>query len=260
MKKVFDYPGYYEAAFSNRRLLKETRVLSRSIELFSGIPVKTVLEIGCGPAAHMVALTRAGYHYVGIDINRKMIQAAKEKARKTDCNAALLTRNMIDFTLEKKVDFAFILLGSLYCRNTDELISHFNSVGNALKAGGLYFLDWCVQFDRTMEHSESWEINKGDVRIHASYERKFVDLVEQVFLERIKLGVKNSGGSFKLEERMVRRAIYPQEFLLLIKQLDRFEFIGWWNNWHLEEPLGKALSGRKGSEIKRPIIVIRKKT
>jgi hypothetical protein len=52
----------------------------------------------------------------------------------------------------------------------------------------------------------------------------------------------------------MRRAIFPQEFMLAATKLHNFEFVGWWNDWNLQQPLGE---GR--GEIVRPITVLRRR-
>jgi ubiquinone/menaquinone biosynthesis C-methylase UbiE len=259
ISKVFDHPVYYEIAFSNRNIAREADVFQKFIKKFSKIPVNTVLEIGCGPAIHMPELMKRGYRYIGIDINENMIRAAQQKALESGSTADIYKKDMIDFSLGKKVDFAYILLGSLICWDTKQLISHFKSVAKAIKPGGLYFLDWCVQFDMTPTFFESWKINKNQIQINASYSRKFIDPVGQRFQEIIELNINDKGNSFTLKEKNIRRAIYPQEFILLMEKIGIFDFIGWWNNWDINSPLNEDMQQKKYSKIVRPVIVIRKK-
>ena len=94
---------------------------------------------------------------------------------------------MIDFRLDEPVDFAFILLGSLYTRNTTELLSHFDAVSRALKHGGLYLLDWCVQFALPTERTESWEMSRDDITVKTTYRVKPINPVEQTVEETITL-------------------------------------------------------------------------
>jgi SAM-dependent methyltransferase len=184
-KKIYDYPAYYEAAFSFRDIAHEVDVFERCIRLFSHIPVHRVLELGCGPAPHMVALVNRGYGYVGIDLNERMIDYARARADRVGLSPALFAANMVHFALNEPVDFAFVLLGSLYVANDTELSDHLKSVAEALNPSGIYFLDWRVQFDTSLEASDSWVNEKNGLRIETRYTRRSVDPVEKTFEEVI---------------------------------------------------------------------------
>ena len=144
--ELYNYPRYYELAFSYRDLKSEVDVLEECIRRYSRISVRRVLDIGCGPAPHLEELARRGYEYVGLDINDAMLDYARRKAEALGVAATFIKADMRNFSLEKPVDFAFTMLGSLYAKTTDDILSHLNSVARALNPGGLYFLDWCINF------------------------------------------------------------------------------------------------------------------
>ena len=76
--------------------------------------------------------------------------------------------------------------------------------------------------------------------------------VEQTIEEIITLVVVEHSRQITLREVTVRREVYPQEFLLLLAQRPEFEFIGWWNNWDVTQPLDGTQA------IQRPITVVRR--
>ncbi len=217
-----------------------------------------MLELACGPAPHMIELMSRGYAYLGLDLNQNMLDFSRAKADRAGLSPALIRGDMLRFTLEDRVDFAFVLLGSLAAGNTAELLEHLESVAETLKSGGIYLLDWCVQFDRLTEKSESWVFEENELRIETSCCQRWVDPVGQTFEEVIKMKVEDRGADLELEERITTRAIYPQEFLLLTEKTGCFEFIGWWNNWDLDEPMMEGTPRAEDSRIERPIILIRR--
>jgi len=87
---------------------------------------------------------------------------------------------MIDFTISDPVEFAFIMLGSLIVKGTDELKSHFDAMARALKPGGLYLLDWCVQYDPMLEADEgvSWLMESEGIKVKTTNKWTAVDRVE----------------------------------------------------------------------------------
>jgi SAM-dependent methyltransferase len=259
MKRIYDNPLYYEVAFSFRDISQEVDTMERCIKLFSLIPVRRMLELGCGPAPHIIELTGRGYEYLGIDLNPKMLDFAESKATRAGLSATLLNQDMVRFELEEQVDFAFVLLGSLFASNTAELISHFESTAAALRPGGIYLLDWCVQFDKMLEGSDSWVIERDNIRTETFCSTRYVDPVGQTMEEILRIEVDDQGNKLELEDKRMRRVIYPQEFKLLIEKKGCFEFIGWWNNWNLDDSILEGESYVSERKIERPITVIRRK-
>ena len=252
MNDVYENPKYYEIAFSYRDIAAEVDVLEQAIQQYSQIPVSTVLELGCGPAPHLVELARRGYQYIGLDLSPAMLKYAQNKTEASNTPARFELADMMDFRLAEQVDFAFILLGSLQARNTAELISHFDSVSRVLKSGGLFFLDWCVVFTPRTESVESWEMVSGRTKVKAAFQTTLVNPPEQIFEETLTLHVDDAGKRKVFRETTLARQMYPQEFLLFITTRKNFEFVGWWNNWDLTQPLGEI------QKVSRPIIILRR--
>lgn len=252
MNRIYDNPTYYEIAFSYRDIAAEVDVLEQVIERFSHIPVSTVLELGCGPAPHLTELARRGYQYIGLDLSRPMLEYAQSRAEAVKAGARFELADMTDFQIAQQVDFAFVLLGSLHARNTSELVSHFDCVSRVLRPGGLYFLDWCVSFATSNETSDAWDMSRGQVKVKTTIQTKLVDPVEQIIEETFTLEVEDGSSKRSLKESGLLRQIYPQEFLLFVAARQDFEFVGWWSNWDLAQPLEGA------QKISRPIVVLRR--
>ena len=257
--KIYDYPAYSEAPFAFRDIPHEVDVFEQCIRLFSRIAVHRVLELGCGPAPHMVDLMSREYEYIGLDLNERMLDYARSKASRAGISPALLNGNMVRFALERPVNFAFVLLGSLYVADDVELSGHLKSVATALNPGGIYLLDWCVLFDGSPESSDSWVNEKGGLRIETSYSRRRADSTGKTYEEVITMKVTDNGTVHELEERHIRLSIYPKDFTAAIERTRCFEFMGSWNNWNLDEPITDEMMARSGNpKIVRPITIIRR--
>ena len=161
---------------------------------------------------------------------------------------------MADFSMPTMFDFVFIMLGSLCLSNTAQLVTHFDSVARVLSKGGLYFLDWCIQYETPFEAEGgvSWEMERDGIHVKATIFWKSLSRVEQTFEEKLALEVDDHGKKLKIAGTDIKRAIYPQEFLLFTFGRADFEFLGWWNNWDLSQPLSEA------EKIDRPIALLRR--
>jgi SAM-dependent methyltransferase len=252
--ELYNHPKYYEIAFSFRDIPAEIDVFEECFRRFSQIPVKSVLELGCGNSPHMEELIKRGYRYSGLDLSRAMLNYSREKASRIKAEVNLIHGDMLDFSLEGKVDFVYILLGSLCAKNTPELIAHLDSVSRVLKKGGLYLLDWCIQYDPPwqVEGGSSWDMEQEGIKVKTTVSWKAINKAEQIFEETIVLEVDDHGKKLNITGRDIKRAIYPQEFLCFIANHKHFEFVGWWNNWNLQEPLEQA------EKIDRPIVLVRR--
>lgn len=257
VSRLYDNPLYYEIAFSFRDIAKEVDVFEECIRQYSQVPVKSILELACGQAPHLGEITKRGYRYTGIDISSKMLDFARKRILQ-NMKAELVEADILDFSLDRKFDFVFILLGSLYVRSSEDIDSHFDCVGRILRKGGLYFLDWCVEFDPVASKNteDTWVIEHDGIKVKTCVSYEPLSNVEQTFIETISLDVSDKGKRLVFEDKSVRRVIYPGEFLRIIEARKDFEFIGWWNNWDFEYPLRAWPSS---IPISRPITLIRRK-
>jgi SAM-dependent methyltransferase len=253
---LYDNPEYYDIAFSFRDVPAEVDVMEESMRRFGRRRVARVLEMGCGNCPHLGELVARGYDYFGIDNNAAMLNYARRKIAGLGLateKIRLIEGDMVDFALDVRIDFAFIMLGSLYITNTAELVSHFDAVGRTLQSGGLYFLDWCVDFDPHTDVSETWEAERNGVHLRVTCMTRRLNRVEQTYEEHVTLEVNDHAVAHTITDALVKRAIYPQEFLAFVARRPEFEFVGWWNDWDLEQPL------HGDRPVNRPIIILRRK-
>ncbi|MEZ5239675.1 MAG: methyltransferase domain-containing protein, partial [Microthrixaceae bacterium] len=69
-------PAYLRYAFT-RGTGQEVAFLTEVLALREGM---TVLDVGCGPGRHALALARAGISVIGVDISLRFIEVAMETA------------------------------------------------------------------------------------------------------------------------------------------------------------------------------------
>jgi SAM-dependent methyltransferase len=250
---VYSSPEYYEIAFSFRDSEHEVASLHAIAEQHSHVKVARVLELASGNAPHLPQVLARGWEYIGLDNSPAMLEYARAKAETCGGRAGFIQGELADFKLPAPVDLAFILVGSLYVESTAELNSHFDSVARALKPGGLYVLDRCIDFVPAADICETWEETRDGVTVEVDYRSNSLSRIDQTYEELLRLEVDDHGVEHTIHERSVKRAIYPQEFLLYMKQRPDFEFVGWWNDWDLDEPMEEAHEGY------RPVAAVRRK-
>jgi SAM-dependent methyltransferase len=250
---VYENPYYCDVSFGFRDIAKEVDFFEECIRKYSKVKVKRVLDIGCGPSPYMLELVKRGYAFTGLDISKPMLDYSLEKARKAGITIGVIHADMRKFRVKENFDFAFCMLGSLEVETNSEFLSHLDSVATCLSQGGLYLLDSGIQFDWTKLGGESWTVIKDRLIINVAWGMAPLNFVEQKVVEKITLEVIEGGKAKVLKTEKVGKLIFPQEFLELVNRNGKFEFLGWFNNFDLEQPLEKA------ERFNRPVTLLRKR-
>ena len=251
---LYDYPKYYEAAFSFRDYVAEVDFIEACAERYLDCPLSSVLEIGCGHAPHAGEFASRGIDYFGMDINPIMLEYARTKWIHLHNRFDLFEADMVKFDSPAKVDLAFVMLGSLYLNNLDEMTSHFESMAAAIRPGGLYFMDWCVQLTDPLTKYKQNEVHQvvDGIRITSRFDTRLINPIEQTYEEKWTILIDDHGTTRRLEMIEKNRAIFPQEFALFIGLQTKFKLIGIWPDWHL------GSTGPADPDSGRPIALLRR--
>ncbi len=250
---LYDYPHYYEAAFSFRDIASEAAVIEEALRRYSDIHVRTALELGCGTAPHAGELAASGRRYLGLDINHNMLDYARRRWSGVSPEPTFLHGDMTAFHLGHPVDFAFVLLGSLYAESPGELASHFDSVARALNPGGIYLLDGCVQFGDPLDFDGStYTLERDGIRVESHFALRLLDAETDLYEESWTVTVNDRGVEkvFHTVER--NRSLKAEAFLDLVAASRNFELVGWFDDWDLAAPLSVH------SKSTRPLVLLRR--
>jgi SAM-dependent methyltransferase len=240
--EVYKEPLYYEIAFSFINPKKQMELFEEFIEEFSEIRVKRFLDIGCGPGLQLREIAKRGCEAVGLDLSPPMLEYLEERAKEESIEIETVKANMGDFELEKRADFAFIMMGTIgYIRSNEEFLTHLNSVANSLNAGGLYLienflLDWA---NKGFFKPESWAIERDGIEVRTVYKFGLKDVLNQIITEEMRLEVDDRGKKLTFKRKDDRKLIFPQELLALVELNKKFEFLGWFERERLK-PLRKT--------------------
>ena len=242
--EIYDNPAYYEVAFSFFDVKKQVDAFELVIERFSKIKAKRFLDVACGPSLQLRELARRGNEAIGLDSSPQMLRYLSEKAKEEGLGIETVQADKCKFKLEERVDFAFIMMGSLVVGSNEQFINHLDSVASSLKRGGLYFIQNKI-VDWTKNAEQSWATRKDGVSVKMTYSLAYwKDPLNQTYTEKGVLEVDDQGEAKKFINEADLKFIFPQEFKALIRLQDRFEFLGWWegneSTWFLDKPLEEA--------------------
>lgn len=241
--KLYKHPLYYEIAFSFFDVKKQVDCFEKIIRDFSKVKVRRFLDVACGPSFQLRELARRGYACVGLDSSPEMLAYLREKAEEEGLKIETVQADMCDFDLEEKMDFAFIMMGSLAVESDAKLLSHLDSLTTCLKRGGLYFIQ-NKTVDWTGSGEQAWTMERNGIVVKTRWSTEWKDLVSQVYLEKTVVEVDDHGRKIKFEDSEELKFVFPQEFKTLVKMNGKFEFLGWWEGtesaWFFDKPLERS--------------------
>jgi SAM-dependent methyltransferase len=240
---IYEHPLYYEIAFSFFDVKEQIDAFEAIIKKFSKIKVKRFLDVACGPSLQLRELARRGYESVGLDLAPEMLTYLSDRAKEEHLRIETVQADMCAFRLGSRVDFAFVMMGSLVTDSDEKLLSHLNSVAGTLRSGGLYFIQ-NKNVDWTRSGEQKWTMEREGITVNTTFNTHWKDVVNQIYTEKLVLDVDDHGKSSRLESEEDLKFVFPQEFKTLIALNNKFEFLGWWegteSTWFLDKPLEKV--------------------
>lgn len=231
---IYNKPLYYEIAFSFIDAKKQVSLFEKFIKRYSKIKVKRVLDISCGTSLQLREMAKRGYKTVGLDMNPRMLEYLKQKAKEDGVDIETIKADMTEFKLKKRVDFTFIMMGSFTFKNNEDLLKHLDCVSNSINKGGLYLIE-NMELDWLNFKSQSWTMRRNGIKVKTTYKLKQNEAISQTSEENITLEVDDHGKKLKFIEKGIVKHVFPQEFLALIRLNNNFDFLGWFERTKLNE-------------------------
>jgi ubiquinone/menaquinone biosynthesis C-methylase UbiE len=112
------------------------------VELMGIKPGLKLLDIGCGPGRHSLALARRGAHMTGIDIVPRFVDIARRQAAKERLPAEFLVRDARELDFRGEFDGAICLCEGAFglAGSLDNHRKILRGIHRALKPGGWFVL------------------------------------------------------------------------------------------------------------------------
>ena len=131
----------YDTLFSAKDYAGEVSTLITIAKSRYPLPIKNILEIGCGTGNHTLELASTKNNILAIDIDPEMTAITREKTKKLK-NVSVKTSS-VEYIKEKK-KFELVLAAFnvvTYLPDTKALISFFKGVSQSLKKDGVLIFD-----------------------------------------------------------------------------------------------------------------------
>ncbi len=138
----YERPELYELAFAWRDYGQSIDFLSEASRLAGLASVKSMVELGCGPAQYAREFARRGIESFGVDLAPEMALYAQKIFDEESLPGYILEADMRDFNLEHPVDLTVCMMATFGLLLTnDDVVSHFRAVARNLPTGGMYIIE-----------------------------------------------------------------------------------------------------------------------
>ena len=133
--------GAYDALLADGDYLRRGKAIAKALKK-SPIPVRHVLDLGCGTGTIACYLAAEGYRVTATDLSEEMLTEAASKAMELERPPLFLCQSMPRLRLTEPVDAVVSTLDSLnYLTRPSDLRETFRRVGRYLRPGGLFLFD-----------------------------------------------------------------------------------------------------------------------
>ncbi len=227
--QIYTQAKYYEIAFSFIDPKSQVDLFERFIKKFSNVKVTAVLDVACGTALQLEEISRRGYETIGLDNSAQMLGYVREKFAQNGLKIETIKADMNHFTLKQKVDFAYIMMGSIiYTKNNTLFLSHLNAVADCLHTGGLYLIEnltinWA---DPKFWRPQKWTMKQDGIVVKTVYQMIPKDLVTQSVTQVLTIDVDDHGKKMTFVDKDDVKIISPEELKLLVEKSGKFDFLG----------------------------------
>ncbi|WFN36391.1 class I SAM-dependent methyltransferase [Methanomicrobium antiquum] len=119
-----------------------------------------ILDLGCGPGLYCEIFAEKGHSVTGVDISKRSIEYAKEKASDKGLDITYINKNYLDISFDEKFDLIMMIFCDIDVLIPDERDKLLDIVFKALKPGGIFIFD--TMNEKTAEimkdGEKSWEV------------------------------------------------------------------------------------------------------
>ena len=137
-----DYAQFYDSLYLDKKYDQEVKYLSTIFQKYVSIPIKSVLDLGCGTASHDIILAKSNFKVTGIDLSSNMLTIAQNKIDKEKVNISLHQGNIQTIRLKKKFDAVISMFNVIGYQITNESLNNaFATVNYHLNPKGLFIFD-----------------------------------------------------------------------------------------------------------------------
>lgn len=223
MSDVFGavYAGTYDTLYQDKDYGAECDLLEAIFSKYASIPVKAILDLGCGTGNHALPLARRGYQVVGVDRSTGMLEAAEAKVKGLDLPVSFYRSDLRSFDLPQTFDAVLLMFAVLgYQVENEDVLSALRTAREHTIQGGLLVFDvWygpAVLKQRPVDRIKVIPAGDGKILRAASGE---LDTLHQVCTVRYNLWhIRNDNLVNETQEEHHMRFFFARELEIFLEQ------------------------------------------
>jgi SAM-dependent methyltransferase len=246
---IYRRASYYDIVF-RRDVSGEVQFLIDLYQNYNRRPLRSMIDIACGPAYHAKAFAARGIKACALDLQPEMIEFARSLDPEYDGLIHYLASDMRDYTLPAAVDLALNSFDSIDCLEThDQIINHFRAVARNLTPGGLYVIEVTHPRDCSMSDYGHFqykgERNGVSVVLDWAVNGPKADPATQVIECEVIMTVVENGQRQTFRETARERFATLQEYSALAKLSGAMSLAGAFGDYRLDQPFDNSPAARR---------------
>ena len=138
------YAGAYDRMYAEKDYAGECAIVEAMCGRHAGLPIRSILDLGCGTGNHAMLMARHGYDVVGVDRSPAMLTAARAKVSDQHCSGStrFAEGDVRTARLGERFDAAIAMFAVMSYQLTDEDIRAALKTARAhLHDDGLFLFD-----------------------------------------------------------------------------------------------------------------------
>ena len=148
----------------------DRKLVAHAVETLGLKEGDRVLDLGCGTGNHSLALAGRGLSVVGVEIAESLVRIGNEAAAEAGVPVKLVQGDMREVSFGSEFD-ACIIANAFGIFDDDDNLVVLRRVGEALKPGGLFYIQEPNPVHRILRKWERWdEVEGGHVLMKSDYD------------------------------------------------------------------------------------------
>jgi len=159
-----DYAGCYDLLYRNKDYKAECVFLERVFGRHAQHPVRTILDLGCGTGEHALLLAHRGYRVTGVDLSRRMLERARQKADEAGLAITFHEGDIRNIDLGRIFDAAVAMFAVIsYQTGNTDLAAALYTTRRHLISGGLFVFDcWFGPAVLSQKPTDRYKVVEGN--------------------------------------------------------------------------------------------------
>lgn len=137
------YARYYDIFYQDKRYKKEVLYLEQLFKKYRRAKTKTILDVGCGTANHMIPLMENGYSVTGVDASESMLKIAVEKLTRAGFQADLVQGSSQTVAIGRTFDAVICLFSVInYAAANGDILSTLKNIRAHMGKTSIFIFDF----------------------------------------------------------------------------------------------------------------------